>query len=347
MMLPNSIYFFEGQYGQPYARWDGATVGEWFIREQIVPRGMVYTTLYEHEGLDSSVFESHFQVDTYNTVDQWVRGYGFVFWTGHGSSTGVYRSVWWEDENDNGVADWGGEMGGPEFMSTSYLHMLDDAPPAFVVHGSCSNGYPESASNLGYNLVRRGAIATVSASRAAMTWHWPAADPEIWEKPESWDGDVIDIVSEYAVNVLDGNEAGRALGEAIALTTDGHGNDSWYQKSIQNLYGDPLTRLVMCREDAECENDLYCDGEELCDDGGCVPGDPIVCEPIAGCADMVCDELLGCVPGPSCDDSGDGGPGDGGTPTPQAVGISGSGFSCATAPARPANSLRSLVLEAL
>ncbi|MBW2277650.1 MAG: hypothetical protein JRF63_09180, partial [Deltaproteobacteria bacterium] len=228
MMLPNSIYFFAGQYGNSTARWDGATVGEWFIRAQLEPRGMVWTTLYEHEGLDTSQFASHFQVDTENTVDQWVRGYGFVFWTGHGSSSGVYRSVWQSDENDNQVPDWQ-EMPSPEFMATSYLHMLQDAPPAFVVHGSCSNGEPESASNLGYNLLRRGAIGTVSATRAAQTSHFPSADPEVWEKPESWDSDVIDIVVEYTVNLLDGAESGRALGDALALT--GNGNDSsWYQK---------------------------------------------------------------------------------------------------------------------
>jgi hypothetical protein len=103
----------------------------------------------------------------------------------------------------------------------------------------------------------------------------------------------------------------------------------------------------MCREDAECENDLYCDGEELCDDGVCAPGAPVVCDPIPGCADMVCDDLLGCQPGPSCVDTPDGGSGDGGTSAPPVAGISGSGFSCATAPARSATSLTSLVLEAL
>jgi hypothetical protein len=335
MMLPNSIYFFLNQYGDYTPRWDGATVGEWFISEQLEPRGMDWTTLYEKEGLDHSQFECHFPVDDYNTVDQWVRGYGFVFWTGHGSSEGVYRTVWYSDDGEppNGIPDYQ-EMGSPGFMSTSYLYMIEEAPPPFVVHGSCSNGEPETASNLGYNLIRRGAIATVSASRAALTWHWPDVDPEVWEKPDEWDGDVIDIVSEYAVNVISGDEAGRAHGDAIAVTKDWNGDTSWYQKSIQNLYGDPLLKMVMCREDTDCENYLYCDGVETCDDGTCTPGIPIDCQTELGCRDAQCDEALGCVAGPGCVAPApeDAGPGDGGAQQPTNLGY-GSKSSCSFGPA--------------
>lgn len=300
MMLPNSIYFFAGQYGDSTPRWDGATVGEYFIREQAGPRGMEWTSLYEHEGIDSSHFSSHFQVTTEEVVDQWNRGYGFVFWTGHGSDTGVYRSIW-DTDNGDGYPDYQ-EMSSPNFMDAVYTHMLEGTPPPFVVHGSCSNGNPESANNLGYSLLRRGAIGTVSASRSALTWHWPGTDPEIWEKPELWDGDVIDIVTEYSDNLLNGEPAGKALEEAIMATTNVQGHVGWYQKNIQNLYGDPLMRLVMCRNSSECDNGLYCDGAETCQDGSCMPGDDIVCEPTADCDEWFCDEdAMGCVPSEECD----------------------------------------------
>ncbi len=317
VMLPNSIYFFEKQYGDPYShRWDGASVGEYFIRDVLTPRGIEWTTLYEHEGLEPSRFSSHFQVDTPTVVDQWARGYGITFWTGHGSHSGVYRLIWDTDNvPENEYPDYD-EMSSPEFMATGYSHMLVDAPPTFVIHGSCSNGYPESADNLGYNLLRRGAIGTVSASRAALTWHFPDPETEIWEKPDSWDGDVIDIVTEYSDNLLDGMEAGRALGEALAATSNSsYGGASFYQKCIQNLYGDPLVRLVMCRIDADCDNELFCDGEEICDDGSCVSaGDPVECEPTEECAQMACDEEEdACMPSGSC--IPDGGIPDSGTDT--------------------------------
>jgi hypothetical protein len=343
-LLPDSIYFFENQYGDTgYRRWDGATVGEWLIRDQLVPRGMEWTTLYEQEGVSPSHFESHLPLDTYNVVDQWNRGYGLVFWTGHGSNTGVYRLIWTNDDNQNQVPDWNPhELDSPSFMESANLNMLTDAPPPFVVHGSCSNGSPEDSTNLGYSMLRRGAIGTVSASRPALTWHWPTEIPEIWEKPDAWDGDVIDIVSEYAVNLLDGMEAGRALGEAIALTTNGQGNNSWYQKSIQNLYGDPLVRLVMCRDDSECDNEMFCDGEERCDTGSCVPSAAPACVPTADCEIVTCDEEAGvCVPDPSCEtapDAGlDGGPASSGTVTGGAAG-------CRLAPAPGTRGLFAAIL---
>ncbi len=305
MMLPNSIYFYELQTGSNGTRWDGASTGEWFVRDELKPRGMKWTTLYETEGLSPSKFDSHLPIDTKNVVDQWNRGYGLVFWMGHGSNTGVYRAIWESDDDGDEMPGYR-EVHSPEFMSTSRLHMLTESPPPFVVHGSCSNGTPEDASNLGYSMLRRGAITTLSASRVALAWHVPDFETEHWEKLDVWDGCVVDLVADYAVNVLDGMEAGRAIGETIAETSDISEDTSWYQKSIQNLYGDPLVRLVMCREDADCDNHVLCDGEELCAEGSCFPGEPVVCEPEGDCDDMVCKENVGCVPGDTCESSSTG-----------------------------------------
>ena len=41
--------------------------------------------------------------------------------------------------------------------------------------------------------------------------------------------------------------------------------------STSEIYGDPLVRLVMCREDPDCDNGLYCDGTERCLAGSCQP----------------------------------------------------------------------------
>jgi hypothetical protein len=303
MLLPNAIYFYKNQDGDAtMPRWDGATVGEWFIRDELEPRGMVWTTLYERAGFQPSQFDSHFPLDSGHVVDQWVRGYGFVFWAGHGSEVGVYRTIWLDDVNGNGYLDYTEEeYSSPEFMTQSYTFMLEDAPPPFVVHGSCSNATPETADNLAYNLLRRGAIATLAATRSALTWHFPVADPEMWLKPDEIDGDVVDMTTEYAHSVLAGAEAGRAHGDMIAVTTNFYGEAGMYQKSIQNLYGDPLVRLVMCRTGAECDDGDWCDGLEWCDDGACQAGTPIVCAPTDECAEMVCDETADvCAPGPSC-----------------------------------------------
>lgn len=350
MMLPDSIYFYENQYGDTsYTRWDGATIGEWFIRTELRPRGMDWTTLYEREGCSPSHFPSDFGVNSQTVVDQWVRGYGFVYWAGHGSETGVYRTVWVADVNGNGYLDWGVEYSAPEFMTQSYTGMLVDAPPPFVVHGSCSNATPEYSENLAYNLLRRGAIATLAATRVAMTWHFPDVEPEIWEKPAAIQSDVSEMTADYAQRVLGGAEAGRAQGDMIAAVT----GDPWggsvtpYQISIQNLYGDPLVRLVMCRASADCDDGSFCDGVEICDDGSCQPGTPITCGPTDECAEMVCsDEAAACVPAASCvPDAGpvdtDTGVADAG---PEVAGIDAATGMCSLAPRRAVTSLLSALL---
>jgi len=347
VLLPDSIYWYKYEgCSTLQPRWDGATIGEWLIREELAPRGMVWTALYERDGIEPSNFFSHYPIDAWHVVNQWALGYGLVYWAGHGSTSGAYRTIWGEDANGNLCAD--EEDGNYEtyslsFMESSMSYMLEDAPPPFVVHDSCSNATPESPDNLAYNLLRRGAIATMAATRVAYAWSFPYADPEMWIQSETIDGDSSDMGSEYSQNLISGSPAGQALGDTIAVTTDGQGLISMYQKSNMNLYGDPLVRLVMCRTGAECDDGDWCDGLEWCDDGSCTPGEPVACAPTDTCAEMICDEEIdACVPGPSC--IPDGGIPDAGPPEPDAgtdtdpiatPGISAGSSSCSAAP-RPA-----------
>jgi hypothetical protein len=306
VLLPDSIYWFKNQgHDSTARRWDSATIGEWLIREELGPRGMEWTTLYEREGLEASQFFSHFPIDTGHVVDQWVRGYGLVYWGGHGSTTGVYRTIWIEDLDGDGIPDESQsnyDLSSPEFMNQGYTFMLEGAPPPFVVHDSCSNATPESADNLAYSLLRRGAIATLAATRVAAAWNFPTEVPEVWTQSEEIGGDSSDMGTEFAENLLAGSEAGRATGDMIAVTViAGYGLPSQYQKANMNLYGDPLLRLVMCRTSAECDDGDWCNGQEWCDDGSCQAGTPVVCAPTDECAEMVCDEGGdACMPGPSC-----------------------------------------------
>jgi len=80
-----------------------------------------------------------------NVVNEWLNHYGMVTWWTHGG----YDSA-------NNV------------LATSECVKLDDGYPSFVFQGSCSNGYPEFHDNLGYSLLKDGAIATVSGTRVTM-----------------------------------------------------------------------------------------------------------------------------------------------------------------------------------
>lgn len=356
-LLPDSIYWYKYEgCSTLQPRWDGATIAEWLIREELEPRGMVWTSLYERDGIEPSQFFSHFPIDMEHVVNQWALGYGLVYWAGHGSTSGAYRTIWGADTNGNLCAD--EEQGNYEtyslaFMESATSYMLEDAPPPFVVHDSCSNATPESPDNLAYNLLRRGAIATMAATRVAYAWSFPYADPELWIQSETIDGDSSDMGTEFAQNVIAGSAAGQALGDTIAVTTDGQGLISMYQKSNMNLYGDPLVRLVMCRVGAECDDGDWCDGLEWCDEGSCQPGTPVVCEPTDECEEMVCDEAAdACVWGQSCIPDGgipDAGPPpepDAGTDTEQPAatsGISAGSSSCSAAPRAATRSLLSSI----
>ena len=86
--------------------------------------------------------------------DRWqYNDYGIVCWWGHGSSTSAavgYDSCW------DGT-----------LFNTSQCASLDNDHPAVVFQNSCTNGYPETTTNLGYSLLLNGAIGTYSASRVS------------------------------------------------------------------------------------------------------------------------------------------------------------------------------------
>jgi len=355
VLLPDSIYWYKYE-GCDLAqlRWDSATIAEWLIREELRPRRMVWTALYERDGVEPSQFASHFPIDPWHVVDQWSRGYGMVYWGGHGSASGAYRTIWGEDANENLCADEDWESGNYEtysaaFIETAYSYMLEDAPPPFVAQDSCSNATPEATDNLAYNLLRRGAIANLATTRVAYAWNFPTEEPEVWEQSGVIQGDTSDMLSKWTQNVLAGSEAGRALGDTIAVTaTSMFGYPSLYQKSNVNLYGDPLVRLVMCRSSVDCDDGDFCDGLELCAGGTCVGGTPVECAPTDECAEMVCDENEdACVPGPGCaTDAGvdAGAPAaDAGAEPTEVTGL-GATSGCAAAPASlPASLLASLL----
>ena len=64
----------------------------------------------------------------------------------------------------------GGSALASDVITSAQCRDLDDSKPAFVYQGSCSNGRPEDPENLGYALLRHGAIGTLSATRAC--WYY-------------------------------------------------------------------------------------------------------------------------------------------------------------------------------
>jgi hypothetical protein len=115
--------------------------GEQIVNDTAKPAGLHYYRIYEEDyGLNPPPEKMPCTEDA--VKNEWKNGYGFCIWHTHG----------WP-------------QGAASVFTNSSCSLLNDSKPAFTYQASCSNGYPEATDNLGYMLLLRGAIATVSASR--------------------------------------------------------------------------------------------------------------------------------------------------------------------------------------
>jgi len=142
------------------AGYDGAMLAEQMMDDYLDAEGYSSWTMYP-QGSGACAVNSSYpssQELRGGTVvrDRWAANdYGSVLWWGHGDPT---TAIVGYSGCDDGT-----------LMSSTYANSLDDDHPAFVYLNSCTNGYPESSSNLGYALLKNGAIGTVSASR--VSWY--------------------------------------------------------------------------------------------------------------------------------------------------------------------------------
>jgi hypothetical protein len=151
--------------------------------------------------------------------DRWLaQDYGIVCWWGHGSETLAYIGT-------DGC--WEGIL-----YSSAYASALDDTRPAFTYQCSCLNGYPENADNLGYALLRNGAVSTVSASR--VSWYNTGVGYGEFDGSTTNAG----IGYEYLARLTQEMEAGKALGMAKGAMTP-ESSTRLMNFLDFNLYGDP------------------------------------------------------------------------------------------------------------
>jgi hypothetical protein len=146
-----------------------------------------------------------------NTVSEWKKGYGVVTWATHGNVPLAAHVI-----------------------NTSYLHELDDTKPAFTFQASCATGDAEYFWNLGYSLLKHGAIATVSSTKGSghdnIHPTWPL---------DSTNEVNHNFAYYYTEKVVWGYSAGAALFETKRGFSQVGTNAMRY-----NLYGDPDCYLI-------------------------------------------------------------------------------------------------------
>ncbi len=182
----------------------GYELGEAIKSSIATPAGMTTTRVYDSNyGLDPA--PDYISCTYENVLAAWNQHAGFHFWWTHGNDT-LASSV----------------------FKTSNCQYLDDDYPSFTFQCSCLNGNPENESNLGFALLKQGAIATDSASR--VSWYYPGET--IYTDTDSNAG----MTYQYATKLItDHMPCGDAHFSMMVDTP----NTIWMNHCVFNLYGDP------------------------------------------------------------------------------------------------------------
>ncbi|MFH1147110.1 MAG: C25 family cysteine peptidase [Pseudomonadota bacterium] len=252
-LLPMAMSNYQGEPEPEFPRTDGAELGEWMKSNYLNNEGFISYTLYEKEGVNPSIYQCNTPLTRSNLKAEWAGGYGLICWWGHGSETAAFRKYWSADTDHDGLPD-PSELTNTSFFQSSDSSVLDDTRPAFVYQCSCLNGKPENSNNLGYALLGRGGIATVSASR--VSWYEVG-----WDCPNPNWGDNASLGYYY----LEGLACGYPCGEAFYVSKGNLSSDMseiWMNLQGFNLYGDPAMCLAnACPTDSDSDGDV--DGSDL------------------------------------------------------------------------------------
>lgn len=201
---------------------DSARYGEFMKNDYLDAAGFDVHRLYWHGTLSTS-FPSEGELVAGATSD-YLRGHrtGITLLAGHGGSRNI--SIFEE------YLDHSFDLG-DIILSEEADERLDTEWQTLTFHASCQTGWPEDPNNLGYALLRRGAVGTVSASRDASGRGQgdPASDTE-----------GLNLAYNYMRRVaVENKPIGRAFYDS--KSTPG----GWETNAlVYNLYGDPSLCLL-------------------------------------------------------------------------------------------------------
>lgn len=275
IMLPMAISNYLNEHNAAnvcldgWPRTDGLDLPQEVIQNITGPSGYTDYVMYEqagfvgrgHDPVPPTAFGYRAPITNVDVMTQWAADYGIVFWWGHGGQTAAFRKYWGAaDDGDNIVEDGacgvaGDELAWPAFLSSGDTAALPDTD-TFVFQCSCLNGYPENPNNLGYALLRQGAVCTVSASR--LSWYAIAQ----WTY---WGGtDNAGIGYTYVNLLVNGSSAGKALYDGKNSLIIWWGWMGWQNLFDFNLYGDPSLVLSIPPTIPATPESGYDDNKNMC-----------------------------------------------------------------------------------
>jgi hypothetical protein len=209
----------------PY--YESARMGEQLKDYYLDPLGLSSWRIYQQGNGpcgDDSPYDSEQELFGGAVVkNRWMTGeYGLVILAGHGNPTTIWVGYepCWDDL----------------MFHCSDAAFLNDDRPSLTYHSSCSTGYPEQEDNLGFAILRQGAVGTVSSSRVAWYSHTSYGS---FGTSRSCDG----IGYRYMYRLADELDAGHALYLAKSSVVPTSGTSLMNHTNF-NLYGDPSISIA-------------------------------------------------------------------------------------------------------
>lgn len=283
ILFPTTISYYENQDGQLYMpKMDGAYVAE-YLRNNAVKEPFSSKLLVEHSGKEPSEFAVSEDAITKNSVlSNFNEGYGVVFWMGHGESTFSVRTIYRNDYNKNGHPD-SYELDSEVFVDTDTVKKTTNEL-SFVFQGSCLNGTIETPGSLAYTMLLKTSVGVVGASQVSYG--------SIFKDYYLGSQDIFSYGAVFTNALVKNNIPAEVLFNTKEVWSDD--NVRLTVKHETNYLGDPSLNLNVkaCSFDSDCDDQLYCNGLEVCKNGFCEKAaEAIKCEKSENSCEMnVCSE---------------------------------------------------------
>ena len=244
---------------------DGSMVSQYLVEQSLDKNGIAHTMLSERLGKLVSYYPGDDQLSGASMPEYYNQGYGAVFWCAHGNQLCAVLNTWYEDYNGDGLPQQE-ECQNDPFINDFFHKAAEGTYPALFFQGSCLNADPSEHGNVTHTLLQHVSIGNVASTRLTMGMD---AEDGKWEpSPYSPGAFTLGV---YFIHAAVAKRMPFADAFHYAQNTLGFGIQPWTLKVRLefNLYGDPSQRLPGCDEDADCSDDNYCNGVEVCQGGKC------------------------------------------------------------------------------
>jgi len=245
-LLPMSFIWFEGYVNvgvEMDENRDTADTSEWMI-ENVFKNydDVTYTRLYEEDGHMPSKYEHELPLSGQNIVSEWQKGYGMVYWGGHGFYDKVVKTVWGEDTNDNDRAE-NEEVYSEILLQTGDFEDFANEKPGFVVGLSCLIGDVVPRGNITYDMLKNGAAVGVISSTHIDDPSFSTDWSDLVTEPSKADFTLDTIGIKVFDKMLKGERPSKALVELRSSFGTPLNTRSFEHKLMINYYGDPTLTL--------------------------------------------------------------------------------------------------------